>query len=126
MQWYQHSFFRLLLCIGDPKKVKNEVEGATGGVEVDPVLQTAGEDGKCLGDHNSLSIQRSSSVLQSIQRKQVTKTLSKGISEAARWTTVHGKCMELSEGIYETRLVEPCGMKTCKTKTAVMILFGYC
>lgn len=29
---------------GDPKKVKNEVEGATGGVEVDPVLQTAGED----------------------------------------------------------------------------------
>lgn len=115
--------FSSVALLGDPKKVKSEVEGATGGVEVDPVLLTAGKDGKCLGDHNSLSIQRSSSVLQ---RKQVTKTLSKGISEAARWTTVHGKCMELSEGIYETRLVEPCGMKTCKTKTAVMILFGYC
>ena len=91
MQWYQHSFFRLLLCIGDPKKVKSEVEGATGGVEVDPVLQTAGEDGKRLGDDNSLSIQRSSSVLQSIQRKQETKTLSKGISEVVRRATVHGR-----------------------------------
>lgn len=78
-------------CIGDHKKVESEVEGATAGVDVDPVLLTEGEDGKCLGDHNSLSIQRSSSVLQRIQRKQETKTLSKGISEAARWTTVHGR-----------------------------------
>ena len=91
MQWYQHSFFPLLPCIGDPKKVESELQGATGGVEGDPVLLTAGEDGKCLGDDNSLSIQRSSSVLQSIQRKQETKTLSKGISEVVRRATVHGR-----------------------------------
>lgn len=53
VQWYQHSFFRLLPCIGDPKKVESEVQGATGGVEGDPVLLTAVEDGKCLGDYNS-------------------------------------------------------------------------
>ena len=50
--WNQHSFFCLLPCIGDHKKVESEVQGATGGVEEDPVLLTEGEDGKCLGDYN--------------------------------------------------------------------------
>ena len=52
LQCYQHSFFRMLPCIGDPKKVENEVQGAIGGVEGDPVLLTAVEDGTCLGDYN--------------------------------------------------------------------------
>ena len=43
--WNQHSFFCLLPCIGDHKKVESEVLGATGGVEEDPVLLTEGEDG---------------------------------------------------------------------------------
>lgn len=43
--------FFLLPCIGDHKKVESEVQGATGGIEEDPVLLT--EDGKCLCDYNS-------------------------------------------------------------------------
>ena len=50
--WNQHWFFCLLPCIGDHKIVESEVQGATGGVEEDPVLLTEGEDGKCVGDYN--------------------------------------------------------------------------
>ena len=47
------SLYEKLSSIVVPKKVESEVEAATAGVEVEPVLLTAVRDGKCLGDYNT-------------------------------------------------------------------------
>ena len=54
VQCYQHSFFRMLCCIGDPKKVENEVQGATEGVEGNPWLNVDLNDKFIMGDSFSL------------------------------------------------------------------------